>query len=385
VRGRCKAIVKRELSPSELHWWGDRWWAKDEYTRLYEGRTTLQEVDSKIDRVKEIFSEEWGKATGLHPVHWWLWMQGTMALDFLLGLGANLEEVSGCIGLREVIEGIRNPSDFESARFELALGAILAECGHNIIFRPSLPNGKEADLSACKDDQQVFLELKKLRQSQGQMAASEFSSQIMMAINDLTSPPDGPLLNYHFEVTLYPELLNSLGAGPEIDAHIINGAVEKIKKETQARVQRGELEFEIPRVGTFVFDRESGTKNSGVASSYGGAWSELKRILQSHVRDAVNQLHPKAPGIIVVQSEGELDEPLTELIVSSLLSSLGSKAQHVSASLFLPVTYSLPTRWAMFNAFSVINPKAVYPPENVQAFRDLSDVLLKHKVVTPGS
>jgi hypothetical protein len=267
----------------------------------------------------------------------------------------------------------------------LALGSMLAERSHTIVFSPSLPSGKEADLSARKGNQLVFLELKKLRQSQGQLAASEFSSQVMFAISDLTRPPDGPLLNYHFQVELNPELLNSLGVGPELDALIITGALEGIKQEIQDRVKGGELAFEIPRVGTFVFDREKGIEGSGITSSYGGAGAELKRVLQSHMRDAVIQLHPEFPGIIVVQSEGALDQPLTELIVSSMLSSLGAKAQHVVALIFLPVTYSIPSPWAMFNAFSVRNPKAACVPEKVQAFCDLSDILLQHKVATPGS
>ncbi|HWZ43597.1 MAG TPA: hypothetical protein VNW97_08960 [Candidatus Saccharimonadales bacterium] len=106
--------------------------------------------------------------------------------------------------------------------------------------------------------------------------------------------------------------------------------------------------------------------------------------LRPSAQKAVTQMHPEFPGIIIVQSDGEMDEPLTELIVSSMLSSLGTKAQHVSALFFLPVTYSIPSRWAMFNAFSVSNPKAAHVPEEVQAFQDLSDSLLKHKMPTPG-
>src|SRR5260370_16423411 len=104
--------VKRELTDSELYWWRERWWATEEYTRLYEGRITLEEVDAKIERVKDVFNEAWGKKTGLHRVHYWLWMKGTMALQFLLGLGADLETVAGCAGLRVVIPGFPNSNHF---------------------------------------------------------------------------------------------------------------------------------------------------------------------------------------------------------------------------------------------------------------------------------
>src|SRR5438270_13459913 len=126
--------MKHELHDSQVHWWTERWWAKEEYTRLFEGKIALEEVDAKIERVKDIFNEAWGKETGLHRVHWWLLMKGTMALGFLLGLGSDLESLDGCDGLREVIRGLRNSNEFESARFELALGAILAERGHRIVF-----------------------------------------------------------------------------------------------------------------------------------------------------------------------------------------------------------------------------------------------------------
>ena len=64
---------------------------------------------------------------------------------------------------------------------------------------------------------------------------------------------------------------------------------------------------------------------------------------------------------------------------------MGSEARHVSAVIFLPVTYWMPVRWAMFNGFAVINTTAAVQAAELDAFRDLSRHLLTDKVATPGS
>jgi hypothetical protein len=102
------------------------------------------------------------------------------------------------------------------------------------------------------------------------------------------------------------------------------------------------------------------------------------------LNDAKIQLHLDFPGIIVIQSPGDLDESLSRLIVTSMLSSMGPVARHVSAVIFLPVTYWLPVRWAMFNGFAVVNPKAAVQATELDAFRELSEQLLTDKVATPG-
>ena len=114
------------------------------------------------------------------------------------------------------------------------------------------------------------------------------------------------------------------------------------------------------------------------------ASSELRRVLRSHLNEAISQLHLDFPGIIVIQSPGDLEESLSRLIVTSMLSSMGSRAGHVSAVIFLPVTYWLPVRWAMFNGFAVVNTKATIQATELDAFRELSEHLLTDKVATPG-
>lgn len=375
----------RVLSEAELCWWKDRWWAEEEYLRICEhAKISIAEVDAKIERVARVFNESWGRKYGLHPVHYWLFMKGAMPLQFLFGLGSDLECVEKCDGLRGVIKSLREPSGFESTLFELQLGAILAKEGHRISFHPRLPNGHEADFVAEKGEQRVFFEVKKLRESQSRVAASDFSTRLNWVLMDLTRPPNGPLTDYYFTVELNPELLSSLGAGPEVDDHVINGMLATVKEDVVSRVRGGELSFDISGVGFFAFDPAKGVAGSSITFQQRGVGTELKRIIQSHLTRAVKQLHTEFPGIIIVQSASELDDPLTQRVVAGMLSSLGSKAAHVSAVMFLPLLHALPRQWALFNAFAVANPNATVNATKLGAFQDLAQGLLQHRVATPN-
>jgi hypothetical protein len=49
-----------------------RWWTEDQYARAIEGKISMAEVESKIERVARVFDAFWGENVGLHPVHCWL-------------------------------------------------------------------------------------------------------------------------------------------------------------------------------------------------------------------------------------------------------------------------------------------------------------------------
>src|SRR5262249_54273035 len=154
--------------------------------------------------------------------------------------------------------------------------------------------------------------------------------------------------------------------------------------EALKRVKEGHLSFEIERVGTFVFDPTKGLKDSGVTSQFADSSFELRRILRSHLTEAVLQLHEDHPGVVIIQTSGELDESLSRVVVTGLLAGMGQTARHLSAVIFLPVTYWMPTQWAIFNAFSVLNPNAKVQAEELGAFKEFSKRLLTEKVATPA-
>jgi len=357
---------------------------EDQYIRAIEGKISIADVDAKIEQVARIFDASWGARTGFHPVHYWLLSQGLEPLQFLIGLGSDLRTVDGSPGLSSLIRCLRQPREFESTLLELSLGAFLAASGHTIEFRPGLPNGKEADFLARKNSNSVFFEVKKMRESEAQVAASNFSSRLGFALTDLVRPPDGPLAGFHYNVQLSSTLTTIFGAGPNVDGHLIDGLLAQATQQVLERVGQGELSFEMENVGSFTFEPGKGLKGSAITSYSMDASSELRRVLRSHLNDAISQLHLDFPGIIVIQSPGGLDESLTRLIVTSMLSSMGPRARHVSAVIFLPVTYWLPVRWAMFNGFAVVNTKAALQATKLDAFLELSQHLLTDKVATPG-
>lgn len=155
-------------------------------------------------------------------------------------------------------------------------------------------------------------------------------------------------------------------------------------QEAVKRVQEGNLSFEIERVGVFNFAPSTGTKNSSVTSAYADAGTELRRILRSHLTEAVVQLHKEHPGIVIIQSNGELDESLSRVIVTGMFAGMGVDSEHVSAVVFLPVTYWMPIPWAMFNPFIVYNPHARASMDTLDISKILFRHLLERKIAVPG-
>lgn len=374
----------RPVTESELFWWKDRWWAEEQYMKLYPHLgITLAQVDANVTRVAQIFDEEWGKRNGVNGIHALLLMKGTMALEFLYGLGEDLQHVEGAEGLDSIIGRVRNPHEFERAFFELQVGAVLRRKGHSITFDPILPNHRRADVLAEKDAVKVFFELKKLRPSQTNRAVDSFVRELSFVISQLTGPK-GLLENCHYQIHLGPELLTCLGNGDDLDNAVIEGTLNTLTKEIHERVNAGQFSFEIQNVGLFSFDRNKGIVDSAIIHPGGDASLELKRIIHSYLKDAHSQLHPEHPGIIIIQTPSELDESLTERIVKGMFSAFGDRASHVSTLVFLPLMYALPGPWALFNAFAVHNPAARQPASQLEAFWAISQSFLERKVATPN-
>jgi hypothetical protein len=85
---------------------------------------TLAQVEANVNRVAQVFNEEWGKKNGLTSIHGFLLMKGTMALEFLYGLGEDLKHVAQAEGLESIIGRVRNPREFERALFEMQVEPI---------------------------------------------------------------------------------------------------------------------------------------------------------------------------------------------------------------------------------------------------------------------
>jgi hypothetical protein len=354
-------------------WWEDRWWLADEYVRVYEERISPERVDQCISAVARVFDKNWVWATEAHPVYQYLLMKGLDPLEFLVSLGRNLLGLEGSVGFRRVLEDLRNPGNFSSAILELSLAALLREAGHEIGFRPCLANGKESDLVARLGGQEVFIEVKVLRESQSAQALGEFTTWLGVALGDAIRSAEDGIAELQYQIELDPELATALGAGPEVDSKVISGLIERTRNEVAENLQRGNHDFCIPHIGSFVIRPKNVLPNSSLSYRGVSPSFEIRRIMQSRLHEAIKQLPPEHPGVIVIRTAGVLDEGQSRLVIESFLKSVGSQGSHVSGVVFLPVFYFLPTRWSPFQGFAVVNPSARVPPSSLHAFRTIAE------------
>jgi hypothetical protein len=192
-----------------------------------------------------------------------------------------------------------------------------------------------------------------------------------MAVGDLTRSLGDPIAGIQFQIELDSELAAAFGAGPEVDSGTINGLIDRAKHEVTEHLERGDRDFRIPHFGSFAFRTKDVLPDSGVSSHNVGPSFEIKRIMQSRLHEAINQLPLDRPGLMVIRTAGTLEEGQSRLMVESFLKGKGNQASHVSGVIFLPVFYSLPCRWSHFKGFAVENPSARFPLSSLHAFRTI--------------
>lgn len=358
----------------DLQWWADKWWLQEEYTQFYSENLSPEVVDLAIMRVAAVFDLDWGHRTARHPIYLSLLAKGLMPLEVLCSLGSDLLCVDGSLRLPTVVDDLRNPGNYESSRLELEIAAHLRRFGHDIEFRPPIPNGREADFVTRNEAQAVYFEIKRFRTSEHHAALQWLAQSVSFSLSDIISRHPS-LAERNIEVALDHGLSDLLGMGPEVDAKVIDVITGQIIRGVEERAQQGEVcSFEIP---SFAVVEVGPPGKPGLAVNYPGPTSlaELRRILRRPLTDAIEQLHPDHAGVIVVQTPGQLDEELTRSVVSGLLTHSGVEARHVSVVIFLPEFYSMPKIWSLFSPFSVCNSSAAFPAENLQAYKHMEDLL----------
>jgi hypothetical protein len=140
--------------------------------------------------------------------------------------------------------------------------------------------------------------------------------------------------------------------------------------EISTRAEKEQI-FEIPSLANVKVVTQR--TESGANWPMSSCQNELKRFLRAHLQNAVSQLPAISPGLVVVQSPGQLDEGLTGRIINGWLRE--SNATHVSAVVFLPVYNPMPMTWALFKPFAVLNEQANCRADEVRAFMDLAPLL----------
>jgi len=353
--------------------WQSRWWLDQQYAYLYGDGLSRELLDEAVGRVSEIFTGEWASRTPFHPMYGVLIATGSFPLVNLLRLGDNLLQVAGTLRLPSVIKDLQIASHFESARLELEVAAHLRRAGFAVEFRPRLPTGKRADILVRVQEQQVYIEIKKFAESKVHESTGWLVQSVNSALAEMFDHTPG-LESRKYVVQLELDVGNLFGSDPEKNVAVMGGITRKIRYEIVARLDGPfPLNFPIPSIGQ-IFVGGDARAGSSVGCPLPSAEAELKRMLPRFFRDAIYQLHPEFPGILVTQTGAMLDPTFTTMIVSELLTHPDVKARHVCAVLFFPVRCAI-TGWSLFEPFAVLNENAAVPFQALSVFPSFSELL----------
>jgi hypothetical protein len=192
-----------------------------------------------------------------------------------------------------------------------------------------------------------------------------------MRISEALQAFGGELAKLNSVIELSPEL--EFGAGPDVDKAVMHGLVESVGVQVSERLRAGERPFTLAHIGTFRFGSPIEIPQSTLTYRSSDATEELTRVMRSCVYKGVGQLCRSCPGLIIIRTEGDLSPSQTKIILGGYLNGLGEGASHLSAVIFLPMYYSLPSRWSLFAPFAVRNNAATVAPESLRAFAAIAD------------
>jgi hypothetical protein len=274
---------------------------------------------------------------------------------------------------QEPIESLGKPREYSAARAELAVAATLRRKGHEIEFQPPLPNERKADLIAESHGQTVYIEVKKLLQSDARELLNRLSLALLQAIGEIfRTEPYSNFQGLGYEIKITKTVFDILGgdkaANEVAKSQIISGAVEEVKN----RLVHGGPPFCFP-AGECVHLRIASGIQSSVSEPPLNPQDELERSLAKHFKNPCAQLHPDHAGLLVIESSSILEPSATRNEVEPLLRSLGDEASQLSAAIFIPVYTAPPVRYGLFRAFPVLNPKTRFPAHGLHAFQVLAE------------
>jgi hypothetical protein len=349
-------------------WFGEKWWHEDQYRDVLRGDPTLDEIDRAVERLVEVFDEEWSSECHGHPAAPWLLSKGTGPLEFQYELGADLLEMDGALRIRSVIHGLKQPSEFGGVRFELGMAALLKRNGFAVEFRPPAPGGRAADLAVAKGLEEVFFELKRLDETRIQAAVQRLTEDVMFATSDIMSERFAGTNAPKCAIELLPDALGMLSGDPESDA-IVTRTYKNIISEEIIR-HCGEslpIEFCIPSVADIRIGAAQ-DQFSGIGHPMLPPEVELKRIMRGCLKEALDQLSGFSPGIVVIQTGAILNPSVATSVIATWLTRADRDLSYVSAIIFLPAIPPSGGKVWLFPAFAVLNPKARYPAAALQSY-----------------
>lgn len=345
----------------------EKWWHEAQYQRSLDSDASMEQIDSALNRVAEVFDEDWCGSNTRHPVSFQIHSRGLNPLRFLSTLGQQLISVATCLRHQQLIEDLKRADHFSSAYLELFVASKLQEHGHCVELRPKLPNEKNADILTKEDGLGVFWEIKQLSPSDARKAVEQLSQELLFSVARLQASGDTWPKEAGYEIVISERTLDSLGAGDDSDQALTAELIGMMMTEMNNRLQIGELPFEFNirsylnvRVGIGLTPRLSGPVFAPEP--------ELKRVLQKHFKEPNRQLYPERPGILLIQSAAALDPLMTRKIVERLLE---KQPVHLSVVVFISVFPPDSMAYVFFPSFAVENPRARFPAKDLKAFQSI--------------
>lgn len=357
------------LPRNSTRWWQERWWREEQYSAVYRDSISPEHVDACVLAVSRVFSEAWLKTTKPHRAAYWLVSTGLDPLQFLISMGKDILATQSVTGFSTMVRNLRNPDTYESARLELSIAALMSEEGYKVRMHPKLPNGKASDISTQLGPEEVYFEIKILRESDVDEVLCDFRDWLARTVDDLTAQPGTMFAGNEYLISLDSGLADFFAENSRSDSEFHIRFAAATKREILDHLQNGDRDFSIPNVGTFCFRSKNVLENSTITHHPVNAKFQLNRILRGRLHGIAQQLPSDRPGIVVFRTPGNLDPCTSQEAISELLDGLGPDGSHVSAAIILPIIYSFPHRWSRFNGFAALNPKAKTPANSLKAYR----------------
>jgi len=353
------------------HWWRERWWMEEQYSAGYGPSMSPEQVNNCVLAVSRVFTEAWLKTTKPHRAAFWLVSKGFDPLQFLISMGRDILATQCVPGFSGLVRNLRNPDTYESARLELSIAALISEEGYAIRLHPKLSNGKSSDLFAQYGDEEVYFEVKILRESATDEILCDFRDWVARTVDELTAQSGITFANGNYLITLDSGLADYFAASSRANPEFHTGFAAGTRDKILGHLRNGDREFYVSNVGTFLFRPKDVLEHSTITHHPVSPKVELSRILRGRLHGIAQQLPPDRPGIVVFRTPGDLDPCASQQAIRELLDGLGPDGAHVSAAIILPVTYSFPRRWSRFNGFAVLNPRATISATSLKAYRRL--------------
>lgn len=354
-------------------WWRECWWMEEQYSTVYGNSISPDQVNVCVLAVSRVFTEAWLKTTKPHRAAFWLVSQGLDPLQFLVSMGKDILVTQNVPGFSELVRNLRNPDNYESARLELSIAALLREEGYGVRLHPQLQNGKSSDIVTQFGDEEVYFEVKILRDSEIDEILSNFRDWLGRTVDELTVQSEAGITfaDNNYLINLEPSLADFFAINGRANPQFHTAFAAEIKDKILSHLRNRDREFCVSNVGTFRFQPKDVLEHSTITHHPVSTKVELNRILRGRLHGIAQQLPPDRPGMVVFRTPGDLDPRASQRAIRELLAGLGPDGAHVSAAIILPVTYSFPQKWSRFNGFAVLNPRAKTSATSLKAYRSL--------------